>query len=47
MKVDAGNVASVVDVGGEDVSVGKGWLDGEQAESPARIVSSVVYNIVA
>ena len=44
VKVFAG---SGVDVGGIAVGVGKGWLDGEQATSPARSESSIVIRIIA
>ena len=44
IKVFAG---SEVDVGGIAVGVGKGWLDGEQATSPARSESSIVIRIIA
>jgi len=33
-------------VGGRGVAVGAGWFNGEQAQSPARSVSSVVSSFV-
>lgn len=41
------NVGSGSGVGGIRVGVGKGWLDGEQATSPARSVSRIVVCNVA
>ena len=38
---------SVVEVDGMVVGLGAGWLDGEQAESPASSESSIVIRIIA
>ena len=40
-------VGSGVDVGGIAIGVGKGWLDDEQATSPARSESSIAIRIIA
>jgi hypothetical protein len=40
-------VGSGVDVEGIAVSVGKGWLDGEQADCPAISESRIIISIVA
>jgi hypothetical protein len=40
-------IALGVEVGGKGVSVGKGWLDGEQADSAVRSVSRIIVRFVA